>query len=106
MGGLVAGQLPALRRQSNHSLVGHAVVDRIESSRDHVDPQHHARATAVGLVVNLRGAQRRAVAVREEPQIELGPEDGGNRTLFRQPGEGMRNESEDIELHGRASQVS
>ena len=102
----VLRQLPALRCQRNDALVGHAVVHRVERSRDDVDPQHHAGAAAVGLVVDLRSAQRCAVTVREEPQIELGPEHGGHRPLLRQPGEGMRNESEDIELHGRATQVS
>ena len=99
-------QLPALRRQRDHTLVGNAVVHRIQGSRDDVHAQHHACTTAVGLVVDLGSTKRRAVAVRKEPQIELGPEDGCDRTLLRQPGEGMRNQSEDIELHGRASQVS
>ena len=102
----VLRQLAALRRERDDTLVRHAAVDRVERSRDDVDPQHHAGAAAVRLVVDLRGTQRRAVAVREQAQIELAPEHGCNRRLLRQPGESMRNEREDVELHGRATQVS
>ena len=63
----VLRQLPALRCQCDDTLVRHTVVHRVERSRDDVDPQHHACTTAVGLVVDLRGAKRRAVAVRKEP---------------------------------------
>jgi len=56
-------ELAALRRERDHAAGTAVAVDGVQSSRDDVDAQHHARAAAVGLVVNLRGAQRRAVAV-------------------------------------------
>ena len=99
-------QLTALRRQCDDTPIGHAAVDGVERGCDDIDPQDHPCAAAVRLVVHLRGAKRRGVAVREEPQVELGAKDAGDRTLLRQPGEGMRNQSEDVELHGRATQVS
>src|SRR5207253_4399366 len=39
------------------------------------------------------------IPVREQPQVELSAEHACNRPLLGQPGEGMRNESEDVELH-------
>ena len=56
------GQRPALRRQRDHALLGRAAVDRVERGCDDVDPEHHAGAAAVRLVVDLAGAQRRRVA--------------------------------------------
>ena len=56
-------QLAALRRQRDDAMRGNAAVDRVERRRDDVDPQHHAGAAAVRLVVHLPGAQRRVVAV-------------------------------------------
>ena len=73
-----AGQRPPLRRQRDDPVVGHAAVDGVERGRDDVDAQHHAGPAAVRLVVDLTGAQRRGVAVVEEPQIELVAEHGGD----------------------------
>ena len=59
-----------------------ALVDRLQRRRDDVDPQHHPGAAAVGLVVHLsRRAERRPVAVVEQPQLELGPEHGRGSLL-------------------------
>ena len=79
-------------------------VDRLERRGDDVDAQHHPGTTAVRRVVDLPGAQRRRVAVVEEPQLELGAENGRERLLLGQPAEGMRNLGEDVETHrGRVS---
>ena len=102
----VLGQLASLRRQRDHAVVGDAAVDRVERRSDHVDAEHHAGPSAVRLVVDLPGAKRRRVAVREEPQVELGAEDGRDRTLLGEPRERMWDESEDIELHSAEDQVS
>ena len=95
-------QLPPLRRQRDHALLGRAAVDGVERGRDDVDPQHHARAAAVRLVVHLAGAQRRRVAVVEEAQLELGAEHRGERPLLGHPRERVRNLGEDVEAHSRA----
>ena len=47
---------PALRRQRDHAVVGRAAVDGVERSGDDVHAQHHPRAAAVGLVVDLAAA--------------------------------------------------
>ena len=78
-------ELPPLRRQRDHALRGRAAVDGVERGGDDVDAQHHPGAAAVRLVVDLPGAQRRRVAVVEEPQLELGAEHGGERPLLGQP---------------------
>ena len=96
------GQRPTLGRQRDHALVGRAAVDRVERGRDDVDAQHHPGAAAVGLVVDLAAAQRRRVAVVEEPELELGPENGRERPLFGHPCERMRNLGEDVETHSRS----
>ena len=83
---------------------GCVAVDRLERRRDDVDAQHHPCTAAVRRVVDLAGAQRRRVAVVEEPELELGAENGGDRLLLGQPAEGMRNLGEDVETHrGRVS---
>ena len=79
---------------------GHAAVDRVECGRDDIHPQDHPRAAAVRFVVHLTGAERRRVAVREQPQVELGAEDRGDRALFGEPREGVGYECENVELHG------
>ena len=93
-------ELPPLRRQRDHAMLGDAAVHGLERSRDDVHAQHHPRAAAVGIVVDLAGAKRRRVAVAEEAQIELASEDGRDRPLLGQPAEGMRNQREDVELQG------
>ena len=52
-----------------------------------------------GLVVDLAGPERRRVAVAEEAQLELGAEHGSERPLLGEPGERVREEREDVELH-------
>ena len=98
-------ELAPLRRQRNHAVVGQAVVHGFERGRDDVDAQHHPRAATVGLVVDLPCAQRRRVAVAEEPQVELPPEDGRDRALLGEPREGVRNRSEDVELQKALSRL-
>ena len=44
-------------------------------------------------------AEGAEVAVVEEPQLELVAEDRCERTLLRQPREGVGNQGEDVELH-------
>src|SRR5581483_2025353 len=58
-----------------------------------------SRSAAVGLVVDLPGAERREVAVVEEPQVELVAEDRGQRPLLGQPRESVGNQGEEVELH-------
>ena len=95
-------QRPPLRRQRDHPLLGRLAVDGVERGRDDVDAQHHPGAAAVGLVVDLAGAQRRRVAVVEEPQLELGAENGGERPLLGHPRECVRNLGEDVETQSRS----
>src|SRR5580765_1874628 len=102
----VLGQLATLRRERDDTMARDAAVDRVQRTRDDVDSQDHPGPAAVRFVVDLRGTERRAVAVGEQAQIELASEHGCNRLLLRQPGESMRNEREDVELQGRATQVS
>ena len=79
---------------------GRSAVDGFERGRDDVHPQHHPRPTAVRLVVDLARAQRRRVAVVEEPQLELPAEDARDRPLLCQPRIGVRDEGEDVDAHG------
>ena len=48
-------------------------------------------------------SQRRRVAVREEAQVELAAEHRRDRALLGQPGERVRDEREDVELHQSAN---
>jgi hypothetical protein len=41
--------------------------------------------------------ERRRVAVVEQPELELGAKDRGERPLLGEPGERMRDEREDID---------
>ena len=77
-----------------------AAVRGVERRRDDVDAQHHPGAAAVRLVVDLAGAERRRVAVVEEAQLELAAEHARERLLLGEPGEGVGNEGEDVELQG------
>ena len=92
-------QRPPLRRQRDHALRPLVAVHRLERSGDDVDAQHHARAAAVRLVVDLAGAKRRRVAVVEETQLELRAEHARDRPLLGEPGEGVRDECEDVDSH-------
>ena len=91
-------ELPSLRRQGDHPVLGQAAVDALERRRDDIHPQDHSRATAVGLVVDL--AARRPVPVVEEAQVELAAEDGGDGALFGDGSEDMGYEREDVEAQG------
>ncbi len=76
-----------------------AAVHGVECRRDDVDAQHHPRATAVRVVVDLAGAQRRRVAVVEDAKVELGSEHRCERSALPNPVERGRNEREDVEAH-------
>ena len=78
-------------------MAGAVAVGRLERGRDDVDAQHHARAAAVRVVVDLAVPERRRVAVVEQPKLELGAEHGSERTLLGEPGERVRDEREDID---------
>ena len=91
-------ELPALRRQRDHPVLGQAAVDALERRGDDVHPQDHPRAAAVRLVVDL--APRRPVAVVEEAQVELAAEDGGDGALLGDGSEDMGYEREDVEAQG------
>ena len=54
-------ELPPLRRQRHHAVLGDAAVDGVERCRDHVDAEHHARTAAVRLLVYLAALERREV---------------------------------------------
>ncbi len=90
---------PALRRQRDHPLRTIGAVHRLECGRDDVDAEHHSRSAAVRLVVDLPGAERCGFAVVDEPQLELHAEHARDRLLLGQPGEGMRDEGEDVDSH-------
>ena len=94
-------QRPATRRERDHAVLGHAAVHRVERRRDDVDAQHHPGAAAVRLVVDLARAERRRVAVAEQPELELVAEHARERLLLREPREGVRDESEDVDAHRR-----
>src|SRR5207247_10704864 len=55
----------------------------------------------VRVVIAPGPAQRRRVAVGEEPQLELRAEHGRDGTLLGEPCERVWREGEDVELHGR-----
>ena len=86
--GCVSGR--PLRREGDHRAGRLPAVGGLERGGDDVDAQDHARSAAVRLVVDLPRAQRRRVAVVEEPQLELPAEDGRDRPLLGQPGIGVR----------------
>ena len=94
-------ELAALRRQSDHPVSGAVSIGRIERCRDDVDPQHHARAAAVRVVVHLALLEGRRVPVVEQPEVELGAEDSRKRPLLGEPGERVRDEREDIDAQSR-----
>jgi hypothetical protein len=94
-------ELAALGRQRDHPMLGGVSVDRVESGRDDVHAQDHARAAAVGVVVDLPLLERRRVPVIEQPEVELGPEDGRKRPLLGEPGKRVRDEREDIDAQSR-----
>jgi hypothetical protein len=95
----VLGQLPALRGERDDTVVRRSAVDRFQRRGDDVHAQHHAGAASVGLVVHLAGVERCVVPVVEETQLQLVSEHGRNRPLLREPGERVREESKDVELH-------
>ena len=94
-------ELAALRRQSDHPVIGTLSVGRVERRRDDVDPQHHARAAPVRVVVHLTLVERCRVAVAEQAKVELGPEDGRKGPLLGEPGERVGDEREDIDAQSR-----
>ena len=78
-------------------MAGLVSVGDVQRRRDDVDPQDHARAAAVRLVVDLAVPERRRVAVVEQAELELGSEHGSERPLLGEPGERVRDEREDID---------
>jgi hypothetical protein len=90
-------ELPSLRRESDHAVLRKPPVDTFERCRDHVDAEHHARAAAVRLVVDLAARERRPVAIVEEPKVELAPEDRGDGSLLGHGCKDMGHEREDID---------
>ena len=95
----------ALGRERDHRVGRLAAVGGLERSGDDVHAQHHPRSAAVRLVVDLSRAQRRRVAVVEEPQLELAAEDARDRALLGEPRIGVRNEGEDVDAQGRLFRV-
>ena len=93
-------QRTALRREGDDALCGVAPVGGVERGGDDVDAQDHAGSAAVGVVVDLAGAERRRVAVVEESELELAAQHACNGLLLGHPREGMRNLGEDVEAHG------
>ena len=93
-------QLASLGRQGDHPVAGRPVVGCVERGGDDVDPQDHARAAAVGLVVHLTGLERRRVAVVEQAELELRAEHGRERALLGEPAKRMWDEREDIDTQG------
>jgi hypothetical protein len=91
-------QLAPLRAQCDDAVAGDTAVGGVERRRDHVDTEHHPCAASVRLVVDLSARKWCVVAVAEQAQLELVPEDGCKRSLFGQPRERMRNQGEDVEL--------
>ena len=89
--------------ERDHPVAGVLAVGRFERGRDHVDPEDHAGAAAVRVIVDLAVPERRRVAVVEEPELELGAEDGSDGALLGEPGERVRDEREDIDLQARES---
>ena len=93
------GELPAFRRQRNDAVLRDTPVDRVERRRDDVDAQHHAGARRRRARRRPAGHERRVVAVGVQPQVELAAENRRDGALLGQPGERVRDEREDIELH-------
>ena len=94
-------ELTALRRERNHPVLRNSPVYSIERRRDDIDPEHHPRPASVRVVVHLARAERRRVAVVHDPEIELGSEYRSHGTAHLQPLEGVRDQREDVEAHGR-----
>ena len=92
-------ELSSLRRERDDAVLGRAAVDGVERRRDDIDAQHHPRPAAVRVVVDLTGAQRGRVAVVEDAELELVPENRRQRTSLADPVERSRNEREDVEAH-------
>jgi hypothetical protein len=90
-------QLASLGRQRDHPVLGEAAVSRVERCSGDVDAQDHARAAAVGVVVDLTGLERRRVAVVEQAELERRAEHGCERTLLGEPGKRVWDEREDID---------
>ena len=94
-------ELASLRRQRDHPRrPGAGAVDRLERGVDDIDAEHHAGAATVRLVVYLPGPERREVPVAEQVQLELRPQDGGERPPLGHPGERLGYEREDVDAHG------
>src|SRR4029079_551991 len=91
---------PPLRRQRHDPCRAAAAVRGLERRVDDVDAQHHPGTAAVRVVVDLARAQRRRVAVVEEPELELRAENRREGPLLGEPAKGMRDLREDVDAHG------
>jgi len=98
VGDLVAQHRPG-RREQHDPRPRPPAVGGPQGGVDHVDPQHHAGAAAVGRVVDLAGAQRGRLAVVDQPQLVALGERVGDGALRPQPLEGLGKEGEDVESH-------
>ena len=78
---------------------GRPAVHRVESGGHHIHAEHHSGPSAVGLVVDLAGAERSRVAVVEDVQLELAPEHGRDGPAFLEPLEGTGDQREDVQSH-------
>ncbi len=92
-------QLPALRRERDHPVVGRSAVDGVECGSHDVDTKHHARPAAVRVIVDLPRAERCGLPVVEDAKLELGAENRRERATLANPVERGRNEREDVETH-------
>ena len=70
-------------------MAGVLTVRRVERSR--------TDRLATGGAVDLAVPKRRRVAVVEQPELQLGAENRGERPLLGEPGERVRKEREDID---------
>ena len=92
-------ELAAAGAERDDPVLERAAVRGVKRGRDDVDPQHHSRPAAVGLVVDLPCTERRRLAIVEHPQLELVAEDGGDRAPLPQPLKSVGYEREDVDSH-------
>src|SRR5262249_30627716 len=76
-----------------------AAVADAQGLLDHVHADDHARATAVGGVVHLAGAERRGGAQVDGVELVPEPERVAHVTLVAEPVEPAGEEREDVDLH-------
>ena len=96
---------PAGREHDHSPLVAqlHRIAAVASSQRrlDDVDSQHHSGAAAERRVVDLPGVQRRVIAVVDVLEAVAARERVGDVALALEPRERLREQREDVDLHGR-----